>query len=203
MTPATHGLSGLIVGLCTCEIAPQLTSPIGDAWFVALSFLAGQIPDLDLVFKFAAKKAKVNLRDNSLLQHRGIGHSIWAHLLYSVTFPFLLFPFSQAGSNNWEMYLLACIYIFVQISIHLLEDMLDGSSGICYFALLYNKPIKLFSLLNDVDDAILKWRVVNAEVRSEFAKRLKQRFKAECKVNIPSIIFLFGKGFGVLYKVIM
>jgi hypothetical protein len=81
--------------------------------------------------------------------------------------------------------------------------MLDGSSGICYFALLYNKPIKLFSLLNDVDDAILKWRVVNAEVRSEFAKRLKQRFKAECKVNIPSIIFLFGKGFSVLYKVIM
>lgn len=173
MSPATHGLAGLIVGSAALKICPALSESTGKEAFMFLAFLAGQLPDVDLLSLLMLKK---KTREKSpLYQHRGYGHSLIAHLLYSTICPFLIGCYSQC-------YWAAFLYFFTQVALHLFFDMIDGSFGIYYLAPICNKPFACYGLVEDVDDALINWR---AGSRLRVTRRVV--FEA-LLVNIPLLV---------------
>jgi membrane-bound metal-dependent hydrolase YbcI (DUF457 family) len=169
MSPISHGMSDLLVGVCALEISPELADLTGKGWFIALSIFAGQIPDLDCAFGFIGKKIRGS---SMLLRHRGIGHSFLAQIAFASFFAMLL-----VGDTQSVNYFTGFLYFFTQIAFHLLGDMIDGSKGIYYLAPMYNKPLRLFSLMENVDDAILNW------CPNTSSQRILKRAKAEMIVN--------------------
>lgn len=178
MSPVTHGLSGVAIGLVVLNVKPEVGDHFGKGWFLLISVLAGQIPDVDCIFSFLTKSR------NPLFFHRGIGHSLVFHLSYSLMLPCLigLLP----GSN---LYLVMVFFFFIQIALHLIEDMFDGSFGIYYLSPVYNSPFacKRFALTVDIDenDLMTKTRC------SKFRKLLFRRVSQEAFLSISLLFLIF------------
>ena len=208
MSPFTHGVTGVLVGMIALEQQPLLAERVGPGPFLVLSWFAGQIPDLDCALALMGVKIK---GDSPLLKHRGIGHSMWAHLFYSLFFPCLLL--NVHGGHYWE----AVGYFAIQIALHLIEDMFDGSAGIFYFAPFYNKPIRSVALLPDVDQEIfslfalikasglfkkmLRWEVRFSEIIQAFRNReVRCLFRRVCSELLVSLPILYGIGRLAVYR---
>jgi membrane-bound metal-dependent hydrolase YbcI (DUF457 family) len=164
MSPATHGLAGVVIGGMALKACPELSQNIGDQLFLLTAFLAGQLPDCDLVTLLLLKKE--TRKKSPLYQHRGYGHSLIAHLFYATLCPLLIGCITQ-------YYFCAFLYFFIQVAVHLLLDMIDGSFGIYYLAPVYNKPFACYGLVEDVDDALLNCDLAHAcALRVAFSLKL-------------------------------
>lgn len=166
MSPATHSLAGGLVACMAATQFPELATNVEAETFVVLGILMGSWPDLDLILR--TYLSKTFRSENPLWDHRGYGHSIWAHLVCAFFTPLALGFFDIGSSIFWTAFVLG----YLQVGLHLLLDMIDGSEGIYYFAPIYKQPIRLFSLVENVEDEeILQRNGVRAKLlRRVFAE---------------------------------
>lgn len=151
MSPASHSIAGGLIGYLALQAVPEVALQIDPLYFVSLNIVAGNWPDSDfLLHKVFSKQARIQ---NPLLEHRGYGHSIWAHLLMAAVSPCFFGLFDPTSS----LFLIVAFVAWLQVAVHLLLDMIDGSFGVYYFAPFYRKPLRSFAIVVDLEEDFDNW----------------------------------------------
>lgn len=178
MSPASHSIAGGLIGYLALKAVPEIAQAIDPFLFVSLNVLAGNWPDVDYsLHKVFSKQARKN---NPLLEHRGYGHSIGAHFLMSLLSPCFFGLFDPTSF----LFLVVAAVVWLQIAVHLLLDMIDGSFGVYYFAPFCRRAFRSYALVIDLEEDFHRWR-------PESHSRLKQRVLGEAGLVVLPISAVF------------
>lgn len=127
MTTITHSLVGGALGCGALALAPEVFGEgYSKGFWIAIFIGVSNLPDIDVALLLLPRTVR---RGNPLFDHRGITHGLPALVLVSLALAAAL-----SGDRGTPTSMCMFGWFAGTIGLHLLCDMLDGSTGVCLFA---------------------------------------------------------------------
>lgn len=145
MDPSSHTCMGIAMGLLVANISTNIGIEVDATSLIALSAIAHNFPDIDVVLKLKNNETYINF-------HRSVTHSVLFAILWIILLTLVGYII---GPNN---IVLTLIVSFLGIFFHIFTDLLNGYG--VQFLWPFNKKWIAFGITYTVDIFLIIMHVV-------------------------------------------